>query len=70
MELTGSYADVCCGRMQEAIREHLVEYVDKNTLYLASHYQVNDGDGHIDLMTDRSMKLHYCSFCGKKLEEE
>lgn len=67
MSLEGSYSDACCKEMQEAAREDLVDWEDKSHIYLVTTYQVDDGDGYSDTMTDKYLQLTYCPFCGVKL---
>ena len=70
MALTGSYLDACCKEMQEAAREDLVDYISKDMVYLITTYQVDDGDGRLDTMTDKSVEISYCPFCGRPLKEK
>lgn len=69
MTLVESYPDACCKEMKEAALEDLVNYISKDCIYLEKTYQIDDGDGHTDTMTEKEVRINYCPFCGKKLKE-
>lgn len=62
-----SYSDACCREIQKACQEDYVSWCSDSEILLVKTYQVDDGDGHYDTMTDNSINLTYCPFCGKKL---
>jgi hypothetical protein len=57
---------MCCETLKQAISDRFIIGYSKILSIRGPAHFVNDGDGHMDDMTDEK-NISFCPFCGKKI---